>query len=100
MDKRVDQKDILVLLVATTLGSAVRVLRETQIKKLSLFKIVYIVLCGFFISYLIHGILKERGWFIYYGQVCALSGIIAIDVVEALIKRLPEIIINKIDRGL
>ncbi len=95
-----DFKDILILLIGTTLGSGVRIMRETQIEKLGFIKVSYILICGYFISYLLYAFLKEREWFAYYGQFCAVAGIIALDLVEALIKKLPDIIMNKIDKGL
>lgn len=93
-----DYKELLILVIATTLGSAVRIIRETQIERPGALKIAYILICGYFISYLLYGFLKEREWFIYFGQLSAVCGIVALDMVEVLIKRLPNIIADKIEK--
>lgn len=92
-----DYKDIWIILISSSLGSGIRILRETQERKLTAYKILYFFICGIFLSYLAHGILKDKDWFAYFGQISAVIGIIAIDIIELMIKYLPEKIINKID---
>ena len=93
-----DYKEALILIIASSLGSTIRILREMLTSKIGLFKTIYIVLCGFFISYILHGVLKQRDWMAYYGQWCAIAGVISLDLVDMLIKRLPDIIADKINK--
>ena len=95
-----DYKDFWIILISSSLGSGIRILRETQERKLTALKIVYFFICGIFLSYLAHGILKDKEWFAYFGQISAVIGIIAIDLIELIIKNLPKKIFDKINNKL
>lgn len=93
-----ETRELLIIIIASVIGSIVRITFEWKNKTITLPKVVLIVFCAAVIGYLIQGELlylkvnKGINGMHFIGHFCVVGGIIAIDIINIFIEVIPKFI--------
>lgn len=97
----IDYAYLLMAIIASLIGSSVRIGYEAQKKKVEKKRVWWIVVCSVTISYLVYIAFIEESYAKYMGGAALVGGIISIDIIkffiEDLLSILKQVVKKKLD---
>lgn len=91
-DLEIDFVLLIMALVASSVGSFVRVAHENQKNKVGFARFFFMYMCSICVSYIAYEVTTNYGYTKLLGVIALVSGIISIDIITFIIEDLPTIL--------